>query len=89
MKTGVTLQSGKIYRTSDGSKVRIYSTDDTEFNQAHGAHRKYDNSWEISTWYLNGQHPSGMLSITMEWDDDYVPKPPPKINYHCAKRYGR
>lgn len=61
------IEVGKFYKTRDGRKVRIYSTDSGGRYPIHGAVR-FDKGWSMNTWQENGSEVLG----TREYDDDII-----------------
>lgn len=65
------LEVGKYYKTKNGYKVRIYSTDAGGCYPIHGA--IYSNSnigWALGQWTHNGSNGSNeLLNIVGEWEE--------------------
>lgn len=55
MTTPLIITPGKLYRTRDGRKARVYATDGGGSYRVHGAVFRIDGIWLLSTWTINGQ----------------------------------
>lgn len=65
------IETGNLYRTRSGHKVRIYATDAGVDYTVHGATYWYDGTWGINTWKSNGCYSIGKesrLDIISEWE---------------------
>lgn len=68
MRNGIgrMIEKNKTYITSQGDKVRIYTTDGTGIYPVHGA-RACDGSWQLCAWTRGGSFIQGIIS-----DEDLI-----------------
>ena len=80
----MSYQVGKLYKSREGWKVRIYATDGTLSRPIHGAACDPSNGlWVSLVWRSNGTRDEGATSchdIVGDWADP-VPVPPPYRPY--------
>lgn len=66
------IEVGKFYKTRDGNKVRIYTTDRGGRYPIHGA--IFDGRWINAEWEKTGQYadwvPLSSADIVAEWDEE-------------------
>lgn len=68
------IQPGKLYRTRDGHKARVYATDGRGQHSVHGALLQKDG-WNDCSWTASGHHYSNTTERGADLISEWIDKP--------------